>query len=131
MPHKPKKQCAYPRCNKLVAKERYCPDHQRFDASKIRIKRGKTDPWYLTKFWRQLRALKLKENPLCEYCEDKERLTQANIVDHKIPWKTGRTEEERWRLFSDFENLASCCQTCHTRKSAKEMSKEFKIQLKK
>lgn len=119
MPHRPHKPCAFPGCKNLVTKGRYCKDHEQYDTSKFRNKREKTHHWYYTKFWKKLRLKKLKEDPLCEYCQAEGKLTPANTVDHKIDWKAGRDESERWRLFSSYDNLASSCVSCHNSKTGK------------
>lgn len=67
---------------------------------------------YNTSQWRRLRVAKLRETPLCEYCTPgRERL--ANQVDHRVPVKEGG---DPWA----WDNLASCCQSCHSRKTASE-----------
>ncbi len=119
MPHRPHKPCASLRCKNLVTKERYCPDHIHLDTSKFRNKKGKTHPWYYQKFWKDLRALKKTKNPLCEYCEAKGKLTPVYAIDHIQDWKKGKTEDEQWRLFSDWDNLASACESCHNSKTGR------------
>jgi len=116
MPVKPKKKCNYLGCRRLT-KGKYCKEHEHLDMNtKFRNKKGTTHKWYYSEFWRKLRILKLTENPLCEYCDT---ITPANTVDHMIDWKTGKTEEEKWRLFSDYDNLRSSCTSCHNRKTGK------------
>lgn len=65
---------------------------------------------YNTATWKRLRKAKLAANPLCEYCRDG-KVTTANQVDHKVPIKAGG-EPFGW------DNLASSCQSCHSRKTA-------------
>ena len=118
MPSRPSKPCRFTGCKNLV-KKGYCLDHIQYDTSKFRNKRGKSHKWYYDKYWKALRLKKLREYPLCEYCEQKGDLTPANVVDHKKDWKWAATEEEQWRLFSDWCNLASSCESCHNAKSAR------------
>lgn len=65
---------------------------------------------YNTARWQRLRKLKLRVNPLCEYCPPHiARL--ATQVDHKVAIKRGGD------AFS-WDNLASVCQECHSQKTA-------------
>lgn len=67
---------------------------------------------YTTKAWRQLRALKLASNPLCEYCPPGV-VTPATQVDHRLAIKKGG---DPWA----WANLASTCAPCHTDKTNRE-----------
>lgn len=73
--------------------------------SRERIERNK---FYQTTQWRRLRAMFIKENPLCVVCE-----SVAEVVDHKLSIKDGG-DPLAW------ENLQSMCHKCHNSKSAKE-----------
>ena len=65
---------------------------------------------YSTARWQKLRAHQLRLNPLCEYCPPGQP-RPATQVDHKIAIRDGG---DPWA----FENLASCCQHCHSSKTA-------------
>lgn len=124
MPRSPKRACNYPGCKNTV-KKGYCELHKKYETTKFRNKVRKSHSWYNLTFWRGsknivgLRQLKLKENPLCEYCEEKGKLTPAYAVDHVTDFLTGETEKEQWDLFSDFYNLKSACESCHNSKTAR------------
>ena len=62
--------------------------------------------------WHKLREIKVKQNPLCEDCEQDGLTVIVNEVDHIIPI-SGRDDPLRL----DMENLRSMCKTCHTRKT--------------
>lgn len=62
--------------------------------------------------WEKRRAVKLKLKPLCEYCEEKGRITIATEVDHVIPKSKGGTDEP--------SNLKSCCRACNLSKTVKD-----------
>ena len=47
-------------------------------------------------------------------CKDMGRVTVATVADHKIPWRTGKSEDEKMRLFWDENNLNSLCSHCHS-----------------
>ena len=61
---------------------------------------------YRTKAWHRLRAITLRDNPLCVYCEQLGRLEPATVVDHVVPHKGDEG------LFFNGE-LASMCKSCH------------------
>lgn len=69
--------------------------------------------FYQSTAWRKLRAVKLKQSPMCEQCERNGRITPAQMVDHIVPINKGGAS-------LDIENLQSLCNACHNRKSAKD-----------
>lgn len=65
---------------------------------------------YNTARWQRIRARKLRETPLCEYCEpDKRR--PAREVDHFKAISDGGAPY-------DMANLRSACKSCHSQKTA-------------
>lgn len=54
-----------------------------------------------------MRALKLGNDPLCEYCDELGIVSQAFVVDH-IERVRNRPD-----LAFSYDNLASCCYSCH------------------
>jgi 5-methylcytosine-specific restriction protein A len=73
--------------------------------SKERLIRNK---FYQTTRWRKLRAMFIKEFPLCVECGN-----VGQVVDHILPIKDGGHA-------LDWENLQTMCHRCHNVKSAKE-----------
>lgn len=59
--------------------------------------------------WRRLRKVKLTRDPLCEYCPPG-KITAATEVDHRTPISAGG---DPW----SWENLASSCHECHSKKT--------------
>jgi 5-methylcytosine-specific restriction protein A len=59
----------------------------------------------------RLRALK-RDRYLCQPCERKGFVTQANAVDHILPKSQGGTDE--------LENLQAICNECHEVKTIEE-----------
>lgn len=57
--------------------------------------------------WRKARLKFLQVNQLCEYCEARDIITIATVVDHRIPHRGDR------ELFWDESNWVACCETCH------------------
>lgn len=68
---------------------------------------------YNTKRWRVLRIEKLKNDPLCEICLEKDIITSAIDVHHTIPLSHGKTIKEKQILGFDYNNLKSVCKQCH------------------
>lgn len=60
--------------------------------------------------WQKLRARKLRETPLCEYCPSEHRAV-ATEVDHFKAISDGGDAY-------DMENLKSSCKSCHSQKTA-------------
>jgi len=69
-----------------------------------------------------LRTRHLAAHPLCAPCgeESPARVVAATVVDHRIAWQSGKTEEERRALKLDPTNLVSMCASCHGKKTALE-----------
>lgn len=62
--------------------------------------------------WQRLRAMKLRDEPLCRACKAEGRIVAANEVDHRTPKSQGGTD--------DWENLQSLCKSHHSEKTARE-----------
>lgn len=69
--------------------------------------------YYNSKAWHQLRNAYYLSHPLCERCLLNGRSVQAEHVHHIHPFMLGKTDEERWRLLLDANNLMSLCIECH------------------
>lgn len=76
--------------------------------------------YYLSKGWQTLRNSYIRKFPLCEECLLNNIIKPAEHVHHIIPFSQGRTDEERWKLLLDEDNLMSLCVHHHTLKH-KEM----------
>jgi 5-methylcytosine-specific restriction protein A len=47
--------------------------------------------------------------------------TLATMVDHRVAWQSGRTDDERQRLFWDVHgNWRPACRVCHSEKTLAE-----------
>lgn len=80
------------------------------------VQEGRLHPnnkFYQSKAWRDLRALKIEQFPLCEECQRKRITTLAQVVDHVVPINEGGAK-------LDMVNLQSLCNPCHNRKSGQE-----------
>ena len=66
---------------------------------------------YNSSTWKKLRETYLKNNPLCEECLKKGKVTPATSVHHKIsPFKGGVIN---WGVLLDYNNLESVDHECH------------------
>ena len=69
--------------------------------------------YYTLPIWKSLRNWKITNYPLCEVCLEHGRSEAATDVHHKIPYQPGCDDDERYRLFTDANNLMSVCNRCH------------------
>ncbi len=67
---------------------------------------------YQRREWRELRRAKLRDNPMCECCEDNGRSTPAEDVHH-IDSFMHYSGDERYRMAYEYSNLMSLCKQCH------------------
>lgn len=67
-------------------------------------------PWrnlYYLAAWKRIRAVRLRNDPLCAMCSTTERPVAAAICDHIKPHRGNR------QLFFDYDNTQSLCKLCH------------------
>src|SRR4051812_15978230 len=64
--------------------------------------------FYKSPAWRRLRAMKIRQSPLCERCLKSGRYVNAAIVHHVIELRAD------WSLAFEWDNLESLCSPCHT-----------------
>ncbi|HLO59818.1 MAG TPA: HNH endonuclease signature motif containing protein [Bacteroidales bacterium] len=69
--------------------------------------------------WKRLRAAKLRDNPICEICEQKGIVRQTEEIHHKKPFEISANREELERLAFDYDNLISLCIACHKSEHAR------------
>lgn len=63
--------------------------------------------------WRELRAEKLRANPLCEQHLKEGKIVAASVVHHIVEVESGRDDAECERLAYSWSNLQSLCRECH------------------
>lgn len=79
-----------------------------------KFKKGKKwQKFYGSKVWRDLRAAKLADQPICERCLKHDIIRAATEVHHKKVFGSFPTETEQWYWFLDYNNLVSLCHQCH------------------
>lgn len=108
MPSRPKRPCNQPGCAALVENARFCDTHRRALAAA----RGTTKERGYAGNWPKLRAMVLREEPLCRNCLEEGKTTSASEVDHIIPKARGGSE---YRI-----NLQALCKPCHSAKTLRE-----------
>ena len=76
-----------------------------------------------TKKWKELRAWKLQQNPLCEMCQAEGYVRAAVDVHHIIPVESAHTLQEMEQLCYDIKgNTMSLCIPCHVKVHKEERS---------
>ncbi|MYM31495.1 HNH endonuclease [Duganella sp. CY15W] len=64
--------------------------------------------------WQQARAGYLRSNPLCVYCAQSGRTTEATVVDHRVPHRGDQ------KLFWSKANWQALCKPCHDGEKQRE-----------
>lgn len=78
-----------------------------------KVTRATGDQVFYNSFeWRACSRIFRAQNPLCENCYQKGRLSPAQVTDHVIPMPQGEALDAR--------NFMSLCHRCHNQKSGKE-----------
>ena len=105
MPIKPKRPCSHPGCPALVDKGK-CAEHSR---QYERYRGSSTERGYGTRH-RKIRAVVMREEPLCRECLKTGWVTPSSEMDHidGDAWNTERS------------NLQMLCKKCHSVKTVKE-----------
>lgn len=76
--------------------------------------------------WLRLRHDKLSEHPLCERCQEEDRITPATEVHHVRPVEEGLSITDKKSLMFDWYNLRALCHDCHV-KTHTEMGRCGKV----
>lgn len=92
-----------PTINQKTRKTDYTISQNKIDYQKI----------YQDRRWKLIRQFMLREHPLCQECEKKNRVTPATQVHHVIPFDTGRNQKEVESLAFDLDNTMTVCDECH------------------
>ena len=74
---------------------------------------AKWNKYYTSKYWKDLRRWKITKDPLCEMHLKYGYNVPATEVHHLRPFGTGITQEAKWKLLLNADNLCSCCRSCH------------------
>lgn len=109
MTAKPFKVCAKAGCNALT-KDRYCSKHKNERNSHDKYRPNANARGYDYQ-WSKVRKLHLNANPLCVFCLDAGKVTEATDVDHI------KSLADYPELKTDPNNLRSLCHSCHSRRT--------------
>lgn len=77
------------------------------------IKREDRQAIYQSQRWKALRLAKLAEQPLCEVCLQKDKVTPAIDVHHKDSFLNYEGLQRLTKAY-DYTNLLSVCKECHS-----------------
>jgi len=114
MAQQAKKICSHPGCGTLTYNTR-CIKHSKAKYARQPDRRGSAASRGYDNQWRKLRNSFIMHNPLCRHCEESGRVTPAQDVDHRKPFKG---KDDPLRL--DWNNLQSLCRQCHNIKTRRE-----------
>jgi len=118
MPTRAMKGCAYPGCTALIARGRFCPEHQAAGGMSTDMDRGSAAARGYDARWRKLRDMFLARHPLCADLfgyHQRDKVTElATDVDHVLPKRAGGADS--------YDNLQALCHRCHSRKTALQSS---------
>lgn len=63
--------------------------------------------------WREVRRVKLMNDPLCEMCAEEGRTAPAEDIHHITSFMSTNDPVKRRWLAYDYSNLMSLCKQCH------------------
>jgi len=106
----PLRPCTYPRCSVLVAGGGRCSIHRPTEADRPN---ADVRTWYRTPRWRALRAVVLRDQPVCPVCLAAGRRVPTADVDHKI------RHDGDPGLFWSRQNLQALCHGHHSAKTGR------------
>lgn len=112
MPTSAPRPCRHPRCPAVVPRGvGYCERHKRAQWKKADERRGSREERGYDWTWRtKHRPAQLRREPLCRFCAEHGRVTQATEVDHI----DGDSRN------NDPANLRSLCRACHSSRTARD-----------
>ena len=101
MPIKPKKPCAYPDCPNLTH-DTYCEEHQALSHKQYdKFSRAPNHDKKYGNNWRRIRALYVKQHPLCERCLKEGRITPVKgSITSYLFLVAERTSSRTWCRFA-------------------------------
>lgn len=106
----PLRKCNHVGCNKMTRQGR-CDEHKARES-----KNRPGDPFYSSRDWITIRDMRRQLSPCCELCLKEGRTKPTFAIDHIKPRATHP------ELELDIDNTQGLCESCHNRKTAKEMA---------
>lgn len=86
----------------------------------IKWNENHSQDYYGSKYWKALRKAYKQSHPLCEECLANGIARPSEHIHHIKPFLMGKTDDERWKLLLDPNNLQALCIDCHHKKHKKE-----------
>ena len=80
---------------------------------KSKRRNSKWNKYYSNKYWHELRNNYYMLHPCCECCERQGIVTPAEAVHHIHKFSAGLTEQAKWNLLLNENNLISLCKYHH------------------
>ena len=74
---------------------------------------SKWNKYYSNKYWHELRNNYYMQHPCCECCERQGIVTPTEEVHHRKKFAAGLTEQAKWNLLLNENNLISLCKYHH------------------
>lgn len=94
------------------------------DKTEITFKDNKDSLYYYnSKHWKNLRNRYYTAHPICEECFAKGVYRPAQDIHHIKPFMTGKSEDQRWTLLLDENNLQALCKEHHLTKHSNNDNK--------
>ena len=113
MPAAAPRPCTHPGCGKLVHGSSRCEAHKVAAGSFADRRRGSRHQRGYGTAWDKLRKEILKRDAgMCQPCQRRGHVTEANIVDHIVNKASGGTDHPT--------NLEAICAACHRAKTQVE-----------
>ena len=74
---------------------------------------GEVSKFYDSSSWKNIRLAYLMEHPICELSLLEKQVIEAQHVHHLIKWADQPTDEMKWRLMLDKDNLIALTAEVH------------------
>lgn len=91
----------------------YINKKPRKERTKHSKRSNKSSRYYNDIRWKRLRNWYIEQNPLCEVCLEQGISTPAEEIHHKREILSGQSDEERFELLLDIDNLQALCKSHH------------------
>lgn len=83
--------------------------------------------YYQDKIYIQNKQHYKLHHPLCEDCLEQDIITPATEIHHIIPFSTGLTEEQKFNLLRNINNLRALCKDCHKKRHKEQGDGMYKF----
>jgi hypothetical protein len=77
------------------------------------VNQERKQKFYSSPQWRQLRLFYIQEHPVDELCLLNQEVVAADHIHHIIKFENQATEELKWMLLTDVDNLVAVSEETH------------------